>query len=369
MQSNNAEVVAYDVLPADTTVQHLLTSLQLRGFLERTDVTDIFVNKPGWAFLDTTTGVEKHEVPSLTFEKLYQLANAIAILTKQNIEAKQPIMSAMLPGGERIQVLVPPVVPAGTVSLTIRIPKPDLIPMERYVSSGLFEEVRRVALKNQGASPDDLSRIDRKLLGLLDEKAFDKFFIEAVRGRKNIAIVGDTGSGKTTFMKTLATYIPAADRILTIEDVRELFMSEELNKVHMTYSKGGQGVAQVTPADLLSSSMRMKPDRILLAELRGGEAYDFLNLLTTGHSGSLTSYHADSPALAFERYALMARENEKAAAYSEAGLRRLVLLTIDVIAHVTAEWVFDENDDVIGKRRYMTQIYFDPYRKQQIAFE
>lgn len=368
MESNLSDLnVAVDVLPDDASVQHLMGPLA--PFLAREDVTDIFVNEPGRLFLDTNNGVEVHQLPELTFETLYSLANAIAIFTGQHTDPSKPIISAMLPKQERVQSLIPPVVPNGTVSLTIRIPKPDRIPMDTYKSSGLFNELRWVPLKNPNGNLDDLSRMDQRLLDRLKAKEYAEFFIDAVRGRKNIAIVGDTGSGKTTFMKTLATYIPKSDRILTIEDVRELFLDDDLNKVHMQYSKGGQGVAKVTPADLLASSMRMKPDRILLAELRGGEAYDFLNLLTTGHSGSLTSYHADSPALAFERFALMARENERAAAYSEAGLRRLVLLTIDVIAHVTAEWIYDDDGQVVGKKRYMTQIYFDPFRKQEVGFQ
>jgi type IV secretion system protein VirB11 len=361
--SNGAD----DALPDDASVAHLMGPLA--PFLAREDVTDIFVNEPFKVILDTNEGIEKHDAPELSFATLMGLANAIAIFTGQNIEAATPILSAMLPGGERIQAVIPPAVPNNTVSLTIRIPKPDLFTMDQYVQAGLFKEVRWLTPKNFEARVDDLSRVDRNLSELLKKREYAKFFTDAVRSRKNIAIVGDTGSGKTTFMKTISQFIPENDRILTIEDVRELHLGEGRNKVHLQYSKGGQGMARITPADLLASTMRMKPDRILLAELRGGEAYDFLNLLTTGHSGSITSYHADSPALAFERFALMARENPQAVAYSEAALRRLVLLTIDVIAHVTAEWIFDDAGKVIGKKRYMTQIYFDPLRKQEVAFE
>jgi type IV secretion system protein VirB11 len=120
-------------------------------------------------------------------------------------------------------------------------------------------------------------------------------------------IVGSTGSGKTSFMKTLCRDIPATERIVTIEDVRELFIRHIENCVHLIYSKGGHGQARVTPADLIASTMRMRPDRVLLAELRGSEAYDFLKLLTTGHSGSITSYHASSASVAIERFALMRR--------------------------------------------------------------
>jgi len=354
------------VLAEDASVLHHMKPLE--PFLRRDDVTDIFVNEPGQVILDTSNGVERCQLQEMSYDRLYELARAIATFTHQQIEQSTPILSAMLPRGERIQIVVPPAVPNGTVSLTIRIPKQEIFTMEQYVRSGLFSEVRWIAPKGAGAEQDPTGRDDRALLELLGQAKYDAFFIQAVRSRKNIVIVGDTGSGKTTFMKTLCQFIPKDERIITIEDVRELELGEGRNKVHLQYSKGGQGVARVTPADLLASTMRMKPDRILLAELRGGEAYDFLNLLTTGHSGSLSSYHADSPALAFERYALMARENPQSAAYSETALRRLILLTIDVIAHVKAEWIFDERGEVTGKRRYMTQIYYDPLRKQEVGF-
>jgi type IV secretion system protein VirB11 len=354
-------------LADDASVRHLMAPLA--RFLSDERVNDIFINEPGRVILDTNVGVERHEAPELTFVQLYALAKSIAIFTNQNIDSQAPIVSAMLPGGERIQMCVPPAVPDNTVSLTIRIPKSDLIPMDQYVKHGLFDQVRWIEPKSRENRPDTLSRSDKELFEMLRGRRFDEFFITAVRRRKNIAIVGDTGSGKTTFMKSISQFIPENDRIITIEDVRELVLGKERNKVHLQYSKGGQGVARVTPADLLASTMRMKPDRILLAELRGGEAYDFLNLLTTGHAGSITSYHADSPALAFERFALMARENPQAVAYTESALKRLVLLTIDVIAHVIAEWEYDAEGHVVGRSRYMTQIYFDPFRKQDVAFE
>ncbi len=106
------------------------------------------------------------------------------------------------------------------------------------------------------------------------------------------------------------------------------------NCVHLLYSKGGRGQARVTPADLIASTMRTRPDCVLLAELRGSEAYDFLKLLTTGHSGSITSYHASNASIAIERFALMAKEHPEAATWDDVALRRLLSMTIDVGAHI-----------------------------------
>ena len=112
----------------------------------------------------------------------------------------------------------------------------------------------------------------------------------------------------------------------------------------------------------------MKPDRVLLAELRGGEAFDFLKLLTTGHSGSITSYHAESCALAAERYVFMCKEHEQAATYDVPTLKRLVALTIDVILHVVAQNHYDEDRRPIRKERYVAEVHYDPIAKLVARF-
>ncbi len=213
-----------------------------------------------------------------------------------------------------------------------------------------------------------VSPLERELVGALDQRNFVAFFELAVRRRLNLLIVGATGSGKTSFMKTLCRHIPAGERVVTIEDVRELFIRHIENCVHLLYSKGGQGQAQVTPADLIASCMRMRPDRVLLAELRGAEAYDFLKLLTTGHAGSITSYHASNATVAIERFALMAKEHPEAAAYDDAALRRLLFLTIDAVAHLEARPVFNDAGEQTGRRWSMTEVWFDPVRRHRSAF-
>jgi type IV secretion system protein VirB11 len=114
--------------------------------------------------------------------------------------------------------------------------------------------------------------------------------------------------------------------------------------------------------------MRMRPDRVLLAELRGSEAYDFLKLLTTGHSGSITSYHASSASVAIERFALMAKEHPEAATWDDAALRRLLFMTIDVVAHMETTALFDESGAQIGRRWSMTEVWFDPLRRHEADY-
>lgn len=334
--------------------------------LERDGLTDLAINRPGIVEIETDKGWEEIEDPELDHGKLMSLATAIATYGHQTIDAGHPILSASLPTGERIQIVVPPAVEPNTISFTIRKPSFATRSIDDHVAGGLFSDTRWRA--NTSTNRDLLDRNDRHLLDLIDAKKFAEFWQEAVKQHRNIAIVGATGSGKTVFMRTLCGFIPDRERIITIEDVRELFLKHP-NVVHLLYSKGGQGTAKVTPSDLLASCMRQKPDRVLLAELRGAESYDFLKLLTNGHSGSITSYHAGSSQEAIARFVLMAKEHPEAAAYQDVALKRLFFTAVDIVAHIQAEPVFDENDKQIGKRRRMTEIYFDPAKKLELAYE
>lgn len=353
-------------LPEDASVRELMRPLA--GLLEDPALTELVINRPQRVLTETDLGWQAHERADLDFERLMSFAVAIATLTNQEVSALHPVLSALLPGDARVQIVIPPVVPPRTVSVTIRRPSSREKTLDAYESEGLFARTmwhRPAGL--DGAMPARRP-LDRELVSCLDARDFPAFFEGAVCGRLNLVIVGSTGSGKTSFMKTLCRYIPATERIVTIEDVRELFIRHIENCVHLIYSKGGHGQAQVTPADLIASTMRMRPDRVLLAELRGSEAYDFLKLLTTGHSGSITSYHASSAAVAIERFALMAKEHPEAATWDDAALRRLLFMTIDVVAHMEATALFDDSGAQTGRRWSMTEVWFDPLRRHEADF-
>ena len=354
-------------LPDDASVRELMRPFA--SLLADADVTELVINRPQRVLTETHLGWQSHDLPELDYERLMSFAVAIATLTHQDVSAEHPVLSALLPGDARVQVVVPPVVPARTVSVTIRRPSSREKTLDAYRAEGLFTETswhRPAALDD---AVTQLPATERRLVQRLDAREFAAFFELAVCARLNIVIVGNTGSGKTSFMKTLCQHIPSHERIVTIEDVRELFIGHLENCVHLLYSKGGHGQARVTPADLIASTLRMRPDRVLLAELRGAEAYDFLKLLSTGHAGSITSYHATSAAVAIERFALMAKEHSEAAVYDDAALKRLLFLSIDVVAHVQAEPSFDEAGVQTGKRWSMTEVWFDPLRKHRAALE
>lgn len=347
----------------DTMVRELLRPLT--ELLNTEGANEIYINKPHEVIVECGGITHTHPMPNLTMNKLMSLANAIATYTDQNINATNPILSAILPDKERIQIIVPPAVESDCVSITIRKPFPQIKSLEEYEAEGAFNKYLWPIPEGLDERLDDLKLVERKMISALNENRFSEFIRLAVRSKKNIAVVGDTGSGKTTFMKTICQDIPRHERLVTIEDVRELFLPKHDNCVHLIYSKGGQGLAKVTPSDLISSCMRMKPNRVLLAELRGAEAFDFLKLLTTGHSGSITSFHAESCALAGERYVFMSKEHDQAAIYDEQALKRLVALTIDIVIHIEAETIHDAEDNIVRVDRYISEVQYNPIHKLQ----
>jgi type IV secretion system protein VirB11 len=365
MRSNPADAPAAKFLARDAMVRELMRPL--RDYLAEEGVTEVVINRPGEVFLENGPEWRCVAAPHLTLSRCLSLANAIATYTEQEIGPQKPILSAMLPDGERVQIVVPPAVEADTVSMSIRRPSSSIRTLAEYEAAGAFHRYVWAKSPELSARRADLDATDLTLADHLDQNHLARFLTLAVQEKKNIAFVGNTGSGKTTLMKTVCQDIPLHERLITIEDVRELFLPRHPNRVHLLYSKGGQGLAKVTPSDLIASNMRMKPDRVLLAELRGGEAFDFLKLLTTGHSGSITSYHAETCALALERYVFMAKEHDQAAIYDADALKRLVALTLDVIVHVVARTVY-EDGVAVRKERYVAEVHFDPIAKLRARF-
>lgn len=355
-----------DVLARDASVRELLRPLL--PYLDIPGATEICVNRPMEVFVEAGATWTKHSAPELTLDRCYSLAGAVATFTEQQIGPMYPILSAVLPKGERMQIVMPPVCDHDTVTFSIRRPNDTIKTLNQYEAEGALNRYVWARPHALDARHDELDGTDQALVRHLEQRELARFLSLAVRERKNIAVVGATGSGKTTLMKTLCQDIPSAERLLTIEDVRELMLPRHPNRIHLLYSKARQGVAEVTPSDLIASAMRMKPDRVLLAELRSGEAFDFLKLLTTGHSGSITSFHAESCALALERYVFMAKEHPHAAMYDPQTLKHLVALTIDVTMHITARNVLDADGAPIRKERYVSQIQFDPVGKLQAQF-
>jgi len=265
--------------------------------LARDDVTDIYVNRPGEVWVETIGGaIERHDAPGLDTATLDRLARQIAALSHQGISREHPLLSATLPDGARVQVVAPPAT-RGPLALAIRKHVSSDLRLADYVATGAFADTRRGNVGERSATDIELAR-------LLDTGDIAAMLSLAVRARKNILVSGGTSSGKTTFLNALIREIPAHERLILIEDTPELHL-DHANAVGLLAARSALGEAQVSADSLLAASLRMRPDRIIVGELRGPEAYTFLRAVNTGHPGSMTTVHADSAERAIEQIALL----------------------------------------------------------------
>ena len=317
--------------------------------LERGDVTELVINEPGVIGLETRAGWEWHDEPALDNAALMTLAKLIAGCTKQDVNAEYPIVSSVLPGGERAQVVVPPAVEQGFVSITIRKASGVSMDIDDFERAGLFSEVRAKGLHEE---------VDAKLLTLRAAGDWKAFFKLAVEARKNILISGATGSGKTSFSKGLIKLIPDYERILTIEDTRELVVAQR-NRVHMMYAKDGNGLQKAGAKELLESALRMRPDRILLQELRDGTAFFYLRNVNSGHPGSITTVHANTAEGALEQLTLLVKESEGGNDLDRHDIRALLRALVDIVVQMDRL----PPEDGRPARYRMTEVWFDPAGK------
>jgi type IV secretion system protein VirB11 len=296
--------------------------LPLAPFLRNKTLYEVIVNRPGEVVTEGGQGWETHDMPEITYDRLMRLARAVASFSSQSIDETHPILSATLPDDERIQIVIPPATTKGTVSVTIRKPSSVSLGLDDLDQAGLFEEVAR--------SQKSCGQRDQRLSQLYRAGAHKTFLREAVLARKNIIISGATGSGKTTLSKALIQHIPDTERIISIEDTPELVIPQA-NHARLFYSKGGQGAAKIGVKDLLESCLRMRPDRILLQELRDGTAFYYIRNVNSGHPGSITTVHADSARLAFEQLILLVKESEGGGDLERHDIREMLTIAIDII--------------------------------------
>jgi type IV secretion system protein VirB11 len=292
----------------------------LTGMLARPDVTDIYVNRPGEIWVETLGGeVERHDAPALDAATLDRLARQIAALSHQGISREHPLLSASLPDGARVQIAAPPAT-RGPMALAIRKHVSADLALSDYAAAGAFAHTRR------SAEPAGVS-VEAELARRLDAGDIAGMLALAVRARKNVLVSGGTSTGKTTFLNALIREIPAEERLILIEDTPELHQ-HHANLVGLLAVRGSLGEARINATDLLAASLRMRPDRIILGELRGEEAYTFLRAINTGHPGSMTSVHADSAERAIEQIVLLVLQ--AGTQLSREDVRHYVKSTVDV---------------------------------------
>lgn len=309
------------------------------ALLARTDVTDIYVNRPLEIWAETTTGaIERHDAPSLDGTTLARLSRQIAALSHQGISREHPLLSARLPNGARVQIIAPPAT-RGEMALAIRKHVSADLELEDYAATGAFDEV----IGSRSAPAD----IDADLAGRLARGDIVGMLDVAVKARRNILVSGGTSTGKTTFLNALLRKVPDDERLILIEDTPELKI-EHANAIGMLAARSALGEAQVTANDLVAASLRMRPDRIILGELRGDEAFAFLRAVNTGHPGSMTTVHADSAEGAIDQIALLVLQG--GTRLSRADVHHYVRSTVDIFVQLTRK----------SGRRFVSQVSLKP---------
>ena len=274
----------------------------LDEFLRDPFISDILVNGPHKVYIEREGRLEATDATFLDNDHLLRVIRRIADNVGRRIDESTPMLDARLPDGSRVNAVIPPLALDGPA----------------------------LSIRRFGTNPLDMERLI-EVEALREEMAY---FIEAcVRCKTNILISGGTGTGKTTLLNALSRWIPAGDRLVTIEDAAELQLQREHVVRLETRPANIEGKGQVTQRDLLRNSLRMRPDRIIIGEVRGSETLDMLQAMNTGHEGSMTTVHANNP-----RDALRRLENMVSMAglnYPVQAIREQIASALDVLIHLS----------------------------------
>ena len=254
-------------------------------WLERDTVTEIIVNRPGEVWIEDAArpGMQRVALSQVTDALMQRLAEQVARVTHQGINREHPLLGATLPDGARVQFCGPPAARKHWIMAIRRHRRLDL-PLDAYDAGPLRTEPR-IAMPDAQAEPI-------------------RFLREAIRQRRTILISGGTSTGKTTFLNAMLGEIPRQERVILVEDTPELKLPGD-NGAGLVAVKGELGEAKVTANELLQAALRLRPDRIVLGELRGAESVSFLRAINTGHPGSFSTIHANSLTGALEQLSLM----------------------------------------------------------------
>ena len=288
-------------------VEQVYSSIRGFGLLDSIikddTITEVMINGPEDIFIEQNGHLFKMEKQFESERRLEDIIQRIVGLAGREVNQANPICDTRLPDGSRVNVVLPPIALCGP-TLTIRKFSKTPMTIERLISYGSI--TREIADK----------------LELL------------VKAKYNIFICGGTGSGKTTFLNALSNYIPKDERVITIEDSAELQIVGVENLVRLeTRNANAAGVGQITIRDLIKSSLRMRPERIVVGEVRGGEALDMLQAMNTGHDGSLSTGHANSTQDMLSRLEAMVLQG--APGLPLEAIRQQIASAVDIIVHLS----------------------------------
>ena len=316
--------------------------LPFKNIFAEEGVNELMVNKPGEVWVEKAGDQRLEKIPEIDIDHLLGLGRLVAQSTAQGISEETPLLSATLPNGYRIQVVFPPAVEPNLAAFAIRKGTTMHLSLDKYAEMGAFDNTSTKELVDEN---------DAILCDYLKSGNIKEFIRHAVNCKKNIIISGGTSTGKTTFTNAALGEIPEKERLITVEDAREVMLHNHPNRVHLLASKGGQGRAKVTTQDLIEACLRLRPDRIIVGELRGAEAFSFLRAINTGHPGSISTLHADAPAMALEQLKLMVMQAGLGMPPEE--VKKYILAVVDIVVQLKRGE---------GGKRYVSEVYFKGMR-------
>lgn len=246
----------------------------IEPLLKDPSVTEVMVNGPDSIYIERKGRLQKTDVRFRNTEHLMHIIDRIVTAVGRRVDESSPMVDARLADGSRVNVIIPPLSLSGPC-VTIRKFSKDVLTVDKMIEFGSFDQ--RMA----------------------------EFLEDCVKGRLNIVVSGGTGSGKTTLLNVLSSYVPATERIVTLEDSAELQLKQDHVVTLETRPPNIEGEGEVTMRDLVRNALRMRPDRIIVGECRTGEALDMLQAMNTGHDGSMTTAHANSARDALSRLETM----------------------------------------------------------------
>ena len=290
--------------------------------LADTATTEVVVNRPGEFGVEAGGRWIWHEAPGLSFEHLDQIGILAASMSGRDVDGAHPLAEGTLPDGERIHVCRPPATGQGIISLTIRRPTAEVRTIDDADFAALFTDANTSSTRRTARDGD--------LIALKRAGQWRDLFRLAVTARKTIAVTGATGSGKTTLLRRLMHEVGEHERIVTIEDAAEFGAMRQRNRVALFHSSGSASLARLSAEDLVKTALRMRPDRVMLQEIRAGDAFAFIRVLAAGHPGSVTTWHAEEGE-AFDALELMIRQHPAGNTIPDSKVRAYLTRHIDLV--------------------------------------
>ncbi len=300
----------------------------LNPWLEDSLVSEILLNKPLEIFVEKNGQLTRFDVPELDEMTLTMLFQLVANENKQELSPNKPLLSGSLLDGSRVQLVLPPTARSPTFSIRRQVVRH--LNLDNYEEQNFYRIAKTFDVKtNDSSAPIEA---EKELLQLYQNQNWHPFVRLAIELKKNIIISGGTSSGKTTFLNACLRHIPENERIITLEDTREIEIPHQ-NQVNLLAAKGEQGLAKLSMQDLVQCCLRLRPDRIIMGEIRGAEIMDFISACSTGHEGSMTSIHANNPRVAFMRMMQMYKLNN-VPSMSDKDIFRELKEVVDIIIQV-----------------------------------